>query len=92
MAPGGAGVVADGRARVALLHPVTYLCSGRTLQRQLPAVWVAGFIVALLTGGGYALRLLGKLHLPLPPYLVLVTANTNEFQRVKGLVVEDWTV
>ncbi len=24
--------------------------------------------------------------------LVLVTANTNEFQRVKGLVVEDWTV
>ena len=24
--------------------------------------------------------------------LVLVTANTREFQRVKGLVVEDWTV
>lgn len=24
--------------------------------------------------------------------LVLVTANTKEFQRVKGLVVEDWTV
>ena len=24
--------------------------------------------------------------------LVLVTANTSEFQRVKGLVVEDWTV
>jgi tRNA(fMet)-specific endonuclease VapC len=24
--------------------------------------------------------------------LILVTANTNEFQRVKGLVVEDWTV
>jgi tRNA(fMet)-specific endonuclease VapC len=23
--------------------------------------------------------------------LVLVTANTREFQRVKGLVVEDWT-
>ncbi|MGB0117689.1 MAG: hypothetical protein WCF61_13450 [Terriglobales bacterium] len=32
-------------------------CSARTLHRQLPAVWVAGFIVALLTGGGYALRL-----------------------------------
>jgi tRNA(fMet)-specific endonuclease VapC len=24
--------------------------------------------------------------------LILVTANTNEFARVKGLVVEDWTV
>ena len=24
--------------------------------------------------------------------LILVTANTSEFQRVKGLVVEDWTV
>lgn len=24
--------------------------------------------------------------------LILVTANTNEFERVKGLVVEDWTV
>ena len=24
--------------------------------------------------------------------LILVTANTNEFSRVKGLVVEDWTV
>ena len=24
--------------------------------------------------------------------LVLVTANTKEFQRVKGLVVEDWTL
>lgn len=24
--------------------------------------------------------------------LVLVTANTREFQRVRGLVVEDWTV
>ena len=24
--------------------------------------------------------------------LVLVTANTREFERVKGLVVEDWTV
>ncbi len=24
--------------------------------------------------------------------LVLVTANTSEFERVKGLVVEDWTV
>ena len=24
--------------------------------------------------------------------LVLVTANTSEFQRVEGLVVEDWTV
>jgi hypothetical protein len=34
--------------------------SARTLHRQLPAVWVAGFIVALLTGSGYALRLLGN--------------------------------
>jgi hypothetical protein len=34
--------------------------SARTLHRQLPAVWVAGFIVALLTSGGYALRLLGN--------------------------------
>ena len=24
--------------------------------------------------------------------LILVTANTSEFQRMKGLVVEDWTV
>jgi tRNA(fMet)-specific endonuclease VapC len=24
--------------------------------------------------------------------LVLVTANTREFERVKGLVVEDWTI
>jgi tRNA(fMet)-specific endonuclease VapC len=24
--------------------------------------------------------------------LILVTANTREFERVKGLVVEDWTV
>ena len=24
--------------------------------------------------------------------LVLVTANTREFERVKGLIVEDWTV
>jgi tRNA(fMet)-specific endonuclease VapC len=24
--------------------------------------------------------------------LILVTANTSEFERVKGLVVEDWTV
>jgi len=24
--------------------------------------------------------------------LILVTANTNEFARVKGLIVEDWTV
>ncbi|MFY9906399.1 MAG: hypothetical protein WBD45_02545 [Terriglobales bacterium] len=31
--------------------------SARTLNRQLPAVWVAGFIMAVLTGGGYALRL-----------------------------------
>jgi hypothetical protein len=30
----------------------------RTLNRQPPAVWVAGLIVAMLTGGGYALRLL----------------------------------
>ncbi|MGB0050080.1 MAG: hypothetical protein WBP70_21715, partial [Terriglobales bacterium] len=37
----------------------------RTLQRQLPAVWVAGFIVALLTGGGYALRLLANADWPL---------------------------
>ena len=40
-------------------------CSARTLQRQLPAVWVAGFIVALLTGGGYALRLLANADWPL---------------------------
>ena len=32
--------------------------SAGTLNRQLPAVWVAGFMVAALTGGGYALRLL----------------------------------
>ena len=24
--------------------------------------------------------------------LILVTANTREFERVKGLVVEDWTI
>jgi tRNA(fMet)-specific endonuclease VapC len=24
--------------------------------------------------------------------LILVTANTSEFERVKGLVVEDWSV
>jgi arginine exporter protein ArgO len=32
--------------------------SARTLNRQLPAVWVAGFIVTMLTGGGYGIRLL----------------------------------
>jgi hypothetical protein len=32
--------------------------SARTLNRQLPAVWVAGVLVAVLSGGGYALRLL----------------------------------
>jgi hypothetical protein len=32
--------------------------SAQTLHRQLPAVWVAGVIVAMLSGGGYALRLL----------------------------------
>lgn len=32
--------------------------SARTLSRQLPAMWMAGVIVAALTGGGYALRLL----------------------------------
>jgi hypothetical protein len=32
--------------------------SARTLNRQLPAVWVAGFIVTVLTGGGYGARLL----------------------------------
>jgi hypothetical protein len=31
--------------------------SARTLHRQLPAVWAAGVIVAMLTSGGYALRL-----------------------------------
>jgi hypothetical protein len=30
--------------------------SARTLHRQLPAMWVAGVIVALLAGGGYGLR------------------------------------
>ena len=34
--------------------------SARTLNRQLPAIWVAGFIVAVLTGGGYALRTLAS--------------------------------
>ena len=34
--------------------------SARTLNRQLPAVWVAGFIVTLLTGGGYGARLLAS--------------------------------
>jgi hypothetical protein len=32
--------------------------SERALYRQLPALWAAGVIVALLTGGGYGLRLL----------------------------------
>jgi hypothetical protein len=32
--------------------------SERALYRQLPAVWAAGVIVAILTGGGYGLRLL----------------------------------
>jgi hypothetical protein len=32
--------------------------SERALQRQLPAVWAAGFTVALLTGSGVAFRLL----------------------------------
>jgi ABC-type transport system involved in multi-copper enzyme maturation permease subunit len=32
--------------------------SPHPLARQLPAVWVAGFTVALLTGGGFGLRLL----------------------------------
>jgi hypothetical protein len=32
--------------------------SARALNRQLPAVWAAGVIIAMLAGGGYALRLL----------------------------------
>jgi hypothetical protein len=32
--------------------------SARALNRQLPAVWMAGVIIAMLAGGGYALRLL----------------------------------
>ncbi|HLY61215.1 MAG TPA: ABC transporter permease [Terriglobia bacterium] len=32
--------------------------SERALYRQLPAAWVAGVVVAVLTGGGYGLRLL----------------------------------
>ncbi len=32
--------------------------SARTLHRQLPAMWAAGVVVAMLTGAGYALRLL----------------------------------
>jgi hypothetical protein len=32
--------------------------SARTLNRQLPAVWLAGVIVSTVMGGGYALRLL----------------------------------
>ena len=32
--------------------------AGRPLGRQLPALWLAGFAVAVLTGGGVALRLL----------------------------------
>jgi hypothetical protein len=32
--------------------------SARTLNRQLPAMWLAGVILAMLTGGGYALRLM----------------------------------
>jgi hypothetical protein len=32
--------------------------SPRALQRQLPAVWVAGVLVTLATGGGLAIRLL----------------------------------
>jgi hypothetical protein len=31
--------------------------SPRALQRQLPALWTAGVLVALLTGGGVAIRL-----------------------------------
>lgn len=34
--------------------------SERALYRQLPAVWAAGVMVALLTGGGYGLRLLAS--------------------------------
>jgi hypothetical protein len=34
--------------------------SARTLQRQLPAVWAAGFLVAVITGGGYALRMVAS--------------------------------
>ena len=34
--------------------------SAQTLHRQLPAVWAAGIIVAVLSGGGYALRLLTR--------------------------------
>ncbi|HUM07222.1 MAG TPA: hypothetical protein VLT90_17265 [Terriglobales bacterium] len=32
--------------------------SARALPRQLPAVWIAGVVVALLTGGGVGIRLL----------------------------------
>ena len=32
--------------------------SAHALQKQLPAVWCAGVVVSMLTGGGYALRVL----------------------------------
>lgn len=38
--------------------------SARTLPRQFPAVWIAGVVVALLTGGGVGIRLL--LHGDMP--------------------------
>jgi hypothetical protein len=38
--------------------------SERALYRQLPAIWVAGAVVALLTGGGVGIRLLLSANMP----------------------------
>ena len=37
--------------------PLIFSCE-RSLQRQLPAVWIAGVLVAVVTNGGLAIRLL----------------------------------
>jgi len=45
-------------AREARNATESLICSESVLNRQLPAVWLAGVIVALLTGGGMGLSLL----------------------------------
>ena len=54
----GAAVVVDGRARDARANVSADFSAPHPMARQLPAIWLAGVLVALLTGCGFGLRIL----------------------------------